>query len=170
MNTREARQVTNFTSILQTDNSGKPKVISVPGHNGRNYEVIVRRDNGLSVECRQNTGPCGHIDCKGNSKSICYHSLAAIIRCAKEQNQEVAICESYQAASRLMQIKKNDKPVIVRLTSRQSGKVAYLVVTGVQSTHTTRQLSDSEIASLDRQFVEAIQAHREYQNGMRYGW
>lgn len=169
MNTESARKVSEFTTVLQRDGKSQAKVVGVPGHEGKRYQVIICRDSGLSVECNQDT-PIGIVPCKGNSKSICYHCLAAIIKAASEKNQEVAFCDSYTKASKLLQVKKAG--VIVKLTSWQSKKEVWLVVTGnlPEKKKPQTQMASDEFMALMEQHkadLEAIYDEHAY-NTYRY--
>lgn len=71
-----------FAKIVSRSNTRA--VVLVPGHEGKQYKVILRKYNvhGESVtsaECLLTTG-VGDSLCKGNKtvKGICYHSMAAI--------------------------------------------------------------------------------------------
>ena len=119
-----------FVGVTQTDKQGRPSNLVVPGSNGKQYHVILRRfDNVvISCECHLNI-TFGHLDCPGNSNrkhpSLCYHSRSACDYALKEQNLEGAWCSDYQSALTLNQMKKG---VIYTIKSHQSGAVVWLVV------------------------------------------
>ncbi|MBU2249780.1 MAG: hypothetical protein KKD77_23740 [Gammaproteobacteria bacterium] len=70
--------------VLKRDQEGRVVKVQVPGHNGRVYHVIVRRINGLSVECLQQT-PLGDIPCQAAENwHICYHARQALVVAAHE--------------------------------------------------------------------------------------
>lgn len=108
MNKRDGRSASGFVGVLGTDANGKPNVLSVPGHDGRKYEVIVRRFNGgLTFECRQVTS-IGHVPCKGQSSGkLCYHSLAALLYLAKSQGCTLKIAQSKDDATKLLNLGGN---------------------------------------------------------------
>lgn len=76
-----ARSALPFVGVVEKDKTGKPRVLLVPGSGGKRYQVIIRRSNVISVECRCEAGGIGYIPCKGNSlnETICRHSMTALL-------------------------------------------------------------------------------------------
>lgn len=99
---QEARSAAKFAKVVSRTREGDGKTILVPGHNGKQYYVIIRRNKkgSLITECRLST-PHGLInECKGNCVVVCYHSMAAIIALANERNYNISISEKRQNAKR----------------------------------------------------------------------
>jgi hypothetical protein len=46
MNKQSAKQATEFIQVLNRDREGRASVVSVPGHQGRRYTVILKRKPG----------------------------------------------------------------------------------------------------------------------------
>lgn len=112
--TEIARSALSFVGILEKDKQGKPKVLIVPGSEGKRYQVIIRRHtNSVSCECRCETG-IGFIPCKGNSlnDTVCRHSLTAIAFSARLAGKKVSFCESERDARRLGQLGGRIIPII----------------------------------------------------------
>jgi len=135
-----------FVGVTQ-EKDGRPKVLVVPGSQGKRYRVILRRSftstaNGrmfvISAECAVETG-AGHLSCPGNSPkrgrhTICYHSRAAIdfaVENMKKNDRWVPSgkkahwCETYEDAKKISNMTKGQ---IVLAKSWQSEGVAWLVV------------------------------------------
>ena len=114
----KARAIAPFAKIM-----GKNEVY-VPGKNAKTYSVIVKRQNGnILTECRLVTIN-GTISCKGNSSSVCYHSLAAIIALAQANSYKVMLCKNKTSASKIQNITHGS---ILPVISRQSHKRKYIV-------------------------------------------
>jgi len=131
MNITSARNVSEFVHVLARDSEGRPIQFLVPGHEGRQYKVTLKRNGGLRAECQQ-VGSIMHFTaCKGNSHCVCYHVLAACIVSASEQGKELRWCLHKSDAERLNRIGGK----VFTVKSAQSGKVAYGVVrdTGLSS-------------------------------------
>lgn len=99
----EARAAAKFAKIIKTDALGRPINVIVPGHEAKNYTVIVRRhDNRVyATECLLNTGVTGYIPCPGNSNGhICYHSFAAIIAIAGDAHKSISLHSTEKNAAK----------------------------------------------------------------------
>ncbi len=97
--------------VLTRDKQGLIKTVRVHG-TAETYKVIVRRENGhITAECLCET-PIGYVDCVGNTHGICYHSIAALRKAARE-------------VTRLLRLSEKGKPAIMRL-ARCGGKVVAL--------------------------------------------
>lgn len=110
-------------SITSRDRDGKAKTILVPGTDGKQYQVIIRRHNGhWTTECRLECGSAGYEDCPGNVKIVCYHSFAAIFAAGLDNGCRVhSVTESLKAAGRLKRLVKN-KAVIKSLRSQNGNR------------------------------------------------
>ena len=117
-------------AITSRDSDSRARTITVPGSNGKKYQVIIRRNNGSwSAECRLECGSQGYQDCPGNTKTVCYHSFAAIFAAGLDNGCRVhSVTGSLAAASRLKRLVK--RAVIKSLYSQQNGsrKRFHLVV------------------------------------------
>lgn len=128
----KARQIARMglCSIVTRTGDGNARTITVPGTDGKQYQVIIRRDNGFwTTECRCKCGAAGYSDCSGNTKTVCYHSFAAIFAAGLDNGCRVhSVTESLKAASLLKRLVK--KAVIKSLRSHQDGnkKWFHLVV------------------------------------------
>lgn len=140
-----------FVGVTSTDKMNRPKVLTVPGSNGKKYRVILRRsvvkttDNPeqivITSECAVETS-CGHINCPGNGRGkghqvLCYHSRAAIDFAIEHQLKngewvkswrKGSWCETYEDAVKLNQMKRGQ---IVLVKSWQSKAIAWVVMIGV---------------------------------------
>jgi hypothetical protein len=134
---QKAKLVILFSSVLTRDNKGRVKSVLVPGSNGKQYRVIIRRFTNsshvskLTVECHQLLNGNNICTCKGNSNQkahkICYHSQCAIDLALDDAGFTGFWCWSSQDAVKLNQMKKGQ---IVLVESRQNSKqYAWLVVT-----------------------------------------
>lgn len=85
--------------VLQEDKQGRPKVLRVPGSNGRSYQVIIRRSKkGIFCECSLEIGNLGHVPCEGNRITVCYHSISALSYCAERVDKKVSFHNFYPDA------------------------------------------------------------------------
>lgn len=131
-----------FIGVLSKTKSGKPKTLIVPGSNGKQYHVIVRRLKNektnikfVTLECRLNVHN-GHIDCQGNGKrkyahseTICYHSRAAFDYCLSQAGFKGAWCTSLEDAEKL---RKMTGGFVQIVKSHQSSGTAFVVVNKVK--------------------------------------
>ncbi len=105
MNTNEARLARPFGKVLNRDGKGRPVTVLVPGHEGRQYEVIVHRGvhaghAAMLPECSLVTA-LGPVPCPAASHGLlCYHAMAALILCASDQRMQVRFCKSFSHAQR----------------------------------------------------------------------
>lgn len=117
-------------SIVTRTRDGKARTITVPGTDGKQYQVTIRRNNSFwTTECRCKCGAAGYEDCPGNTKTVCYHSFAAIFAAGQDNGCRVhSVTESLKAASLLKRLVK--RAVIKSLRSHQDGnrKWFHLVV------------------------------------------
>lgn len=99
---QKAKQALSFIGVTQRDKNGKPKTLIVPGSNGAKYQVILRRSGRvITAECAKELGQLGCENCKGNSHSLCYHSIAAIEFSLREAGFKSHWCETEEDAQRL---------------------------------------------------------------------
>jgi len=87
--------------VLQTDKNGQPNVLRVPGSGGKMYQVIIRKRGTLSTECNLDVGAAGFTKCQGNIRTVCYHSLAALVFVAKKSGKTIKICKDRVDAEKL---------------------------------------------------------------------
>ena len=123
-----------FVGVTQRDNKRRPKVLIVPGSEGKRYQVIIRRfenlaDKIVTCECRLETGH-GYLGCLGNghrkgTETLCYHSQAAIDFCLKEVHLKGFWCSSYEDALKLNQMKKGQ---VLEIRSHQSSGRKWVVI------------------------------------------
>ena len=112
--TTKARAAAQFGKITSRDRDGRVKTVLVPGSDGKQYQVILRRSPGLSTECRLDTGH-GHLACKSNANGyICYHSMAALTLASIDKGLSVRFCTTEYAAALLARLGGIVVPVISR--------------------------------------------------------
>lgn len=107
--TTKARAAALFGKIAERDGEGRVKVVLVPGSEAKVYQVIIRRNNNLmTCECNCQTS-LGNVPCQGNDKTVCYHSMAALILSGGEV--ELSFCNSKTDALRLTNLGRKVTPV-----------------------------------------------------------
>lgn len=124
MNVKSARRAQEFVSITTTDTLNCVTSASVPGHNGKIYEVKIARTSrgGMLSTCKcQLDGS----DCPGSKNTICYHVLAVLIASAGKLKPKVRLsfCDTKEAAQALVNIAGRMFP----LKSKVSGKQVWAV-------------------------------------------
>ncbi len=122
----------NFTHIMSEDTNEKVKTVLVPGSEGKQYQVILRRfGSKITSECRLIIGANNHIDCKGNTfGGVCYHSMAAVMTSAFKFDYNPSITRKYKFAQKLKNLKSNGNVYV--LSSHQSNKNhVYLVAKNI---------------------------------------
>ena len=124
MRIKDARMLASLAKVQKRNKAGLITSITIPGSNAKTYSEIIRRYNGsLSVECLLNTG-YGHLACKGNSVSLCYHAIGGAIATIENSGYTVvAIADQRANALR----RKNLGGKIVKVHSHQSGKPVWML-------------------------------------------
>ena len=123
---KEARALAKFAKIVK--DNGKVFEVLLPGHEAKNYRVILKwlKTTGgeyiLQSECHLHCG-FGWRDCRGNSYNVCYHSLAAVVAIAEAHDANVAFALTEKDANRLVNMNTNAN----RLISKQSVKCVWIV-------------------------------------------
>jgi hypothetical protein len=112
-----------FTFVSKRDGNGRASAIDVPGHEGRRYMVLIKRNGHVEVECLQDT-PLGDVPCQGGLRSFCFHSYAALEIAAREAGRQVVWCKDEPAAKRLSRVGGN----VLKVVGKRSGKVIWGVV------------------------------------------
>lgn len=117
-----------FGKVMGRDRAGHVKSVLVPGTEGKQYQVIIRWTRLAAhlvceTECNLLTGPTGLVPCKGNEKSLCYHSKAAIL-IASNGIGRVSFCLSRADADRLARLYGGS---IFPVASRQSAVMRWAV-------------------------------------------
>ena len=122
----KARASARFGKVTSRDRDGRVKVVLLPGTDGKQYQVILRRGAALTTECRLDTGH-GHLDCKGNSNGhVCYHSIAAVALASRDAGLNARFCATERAAKRLARL----GGTLVSLNSRQGTGRLWVVARG----------------------------------------
>ena len=121
----EARALAKFAKINR--DIGSVFEVFLPGHEAKNYRVILKwlrtgKDYIMQAECGLDTSR-GHIPCKGNSNSVCYHSLASVIAVANAHGAEVSFAATEADAMRLVNLNTRAN----RLFSKQSMERIWVV-------------------------------------------
>ena len=113
----EARAAVLFSKLV-SDN-GKTAVVSVPGHDGKTYTVILRRSGStMTAECLLKTS-IGDKPCQSGER-MCYHSMAAMMVVASKSKIAVSMAKTADAAARLSRISKASKFTLARHNSDNS--------------------------------------------------
>lgn len=100
---KKAKAALNFAKVNQYDTDGKVKSVLVPGSNGKQYQVIIRRNRGvMSTELLLVVN--GQTVKPAYSKTLTYHSLSAVMIAAKEQGYNVTWTANREDAVRLSRI------------------------------------------------------------------
>ncbi len=98
---QKARTIVPLTKVMHRDLLKRPSKVLVPGSEGKQYSVIVRRTTTyISTECMLCT-PNGNINCEGGEKTVCYHAVAALLRCMEDSKVKAHICTTSEAAHRV---------------------------------------------------------------------
>lgn len=130
---KKAREASRFASKVEW--GGTASIFTVPGSNGKRYEVEVEREyiddektkGYLLVLCR-----VGQANCKGNSpihnsgsgepyRTVCYHALAGIQYMASLSDRSVSWCANREDAVRLSTL----GGTIFKVVSHQSDGIVY---------------------------------------------
>ena len=124
MRIKDARMLASLAKVQKMNKAGKITSLTIPGSNAKFYDEIIRRRNGsLTVECLLNTG-YGHLACKGNSVSLCYHAIGGAIATIENSGYKVtAIADQRANALKL----KNFGSKMVEVRSYQSGKPLWML-------------------------------------------
>lgn len=112
----------NFTHVMSEDTNEKARTVLVPGSEGKQYQVILRRfGHKITSECRLVVGANNMVDCKGNTfGGVCYHSMAAVMTSAFMFDFNPSITKVYKFAQKLKNLKKGGN--VYMLSSHQSRK------------------------------------------------
>lgn len=144
-----AKAAAIFVGVTKFDKNGRPRVLNVPGSEGKEYQVILRRKGRmLTTECcliagRNNFVPCqGNCRCKDKTKeTICYHSMAAVNYAiehkfewdlrqrkyiASESGFKASWCTSEKDAQRLVNM--NGGTIFNIKSQQNTNGIAYIVV------------------------------------------
>jgi hypothetical protein len=123
MNLESARKAAEFATMVKivgTERTTTAPVYRVPGHGGRTYYVRLELvGNDIYTTCKRKDGTA----CPGNSKTVCYHSLAAII--AHTGDLPTKFCETREDAERVSRIKV--RRLNAHVKEVHGGKTVYAV-------------------------------------------
>lgn len=132
---QKAKVAIVFSQVLTRDNKNRVKTVLVPGSEGKQYRVILRRfsfESGFSkitTECHQLLEHNNTCTCKGNNNAraskVCYHSQCAVDLALDDAGFTGAWCWTYSDAVRLNLMKKG---MIVLVESHQNEKQRAWVV------------------------------------------
>lgn len=142
MNISSARKAKEFCKVARSDADGT--IVRVPGHEGRLYFVKVSPNTSvISITCREKN----HSECKGNSSSICYHSLAAVLFL----NPGAKLCETASDAENLA----NLGGTAMVIHSTQSGRGAGVVLKHYENIDekAERVFSDTEVLEMAKDYL-----------------
>jgi len=121
----KAKLIAKFCKIKDRDKEGRIKSVLVPGSDAKRYRVILRRERGhLTTECLLITGG-GCLACAGNTRTVCYHSIAALLVVAVEKETKMSICKNEASARKL----ENLGGKAYEILSRQGGNPIWIVLT-----------------------------------------
>jgi len=112
----KAKAATNFIGVVS---NGKRTTYSVPGSQGKQYRVKIRRNGSLSVQCWLEANQA---DCAGNANgTVCYHGMAVCEKLAADAGKSIVWCASQPDAERLARIGGK----VFKVKSHQSGSTMY---------------------------------------------
>lgn len=96
---KKAKSAIAFSKVTQYDKNGNVKVVLLPGSDGKQYQVIIRRYRGISTEqlivIGNSTIKAGHL------AQVTYTQMAAIMIAADEQGYKVTWTANRDDAVRL---------------------------------------------------------------------
>ena len=98
----KAKAAMLFAKVLHYDSDGRVISILLPGTQGKNYHVIIRR-RPASVELNLETA-MGFVKPYYAHHYITYHAMAAMMVAAREQGYKIQWCASGEDARRLSNI------------------------------------------------------------------
>lgn len=110
----KARQLANggFVKVVKTDEHNRITEAFVPGSKSHLYNVIIRRNGQVTVECRLSVGDDNYVPCKANEHGlVCYHALAILILSAKMNKQVVSLSNNREHVDRLLRMGGDVKPI-----------------------------------------------------------
>jgi hypothetical protein len=90
-----------------------PHIFTIPGSNGGRYVVALESTNNIAHNTNTITCLCHHLEegflvgsvCRGSEQTVCYHSLAAVIKYFSEQGKHVLICDTDARADKILRLK-----------------------------------------------------------------
>ena len=89
-NIDKAQQIVelNLCHVLSRTTDGKIKTVLVPGSQGKQYMVILKRHpGGIVCECILQGGNMGNVSQCPSGTRMCYHSIAAVMMSLMETKQ-----------------------------------------------------------------------------------
>lgn len=123
-NIKKARMLVemDLLHVLQRDKEGRIKSVLVPGTDGKQYMVILKRDSlGFNVECQLQAGTMGHVGFCKSGNLMCYHGLAAVMLALKDMglgfyvwrgNRRVKYNYQQEGRKRIFQIRKRQSDAV----------------------------------------------------------
>lgn len=121
---QKARLVANLglCKVMRRDRLGRVNHVLVPGSDGKQYNVYLKREKGLVAECQLITG-VGEKPCQGNHVTLCTHCMSALLVAADAF--ETALCKNILSAYAVKRLHPGAK--VTSVTSKQANKTFYLV-------------------------------------------
>lgn len=110
---QKARATLPFVKVNSTDIHNRPKDLFVPGTQAKTYNVIIKRNSDILVECFI-TPHNDAVRCKGSLNSVCYHAIGALIYSAELSGLKVAVCDTEHRAMTRSKLGGNIFKVISR--------------------------------------------------------
>lgn len=98
---KKAKAAMMFASY-KYDKDGKLKSVVIPGSNGKTYQVIIRRNRGMSTELILLVN--GFQTKPSHAAQVTYHQMAAVMLAANESGYKVTWCANRNDASRLARL------------------------------------------------------------------
>ena len=95
----KAKAALHFSKVNQYDANGKAKSVLIPGSNGKLYQVIIRRNRGISTELLlivNSSQIKPHY-----AAQLTYHQMAAIMIAAQESGYNITWTANREDAKRL---------------------------------------------------------------------
>ena len=97
----KAKAATHFASC-KYDRDGKLKSVVLPGSNGKSYQVIIRRNRGMSTELILLVN--GFQTKPSYAAQVTYHQMAAVMLAASKSGYRVTWCANRDDAARLARL------------------------------------------------------------------
>lgn len=98
---KQAQAAMNFAKVMQYTPEGKIKTVIVPGHDGKQYHVILRRGKRGKLTTELNLLVNGSLLKTHYTAQITYHCLSVVMLAAQEQGYKVTWTANQEDAERL---------------------------------------------------------------------
>jgi len=129
--TRVSRTLLPLIGVLQTDKQKRPTKLTVPGSDGKRYDVLLyRRDRSATilVECLLSVTGTSTEPCLGSLRGLCYHVRAALLKALSLAGyNRAAFCATYTEAKKMQNLIQHGGIIFVTSHRQQVTWYKYLV-------------------------------------------